>query len=131
MSKNTNETRGRGRPRKELILPKTSTFTVNDLVAINPHIDCRLSVYTRRDELIKNGTLRYTGETVKTGGVGKPLNVIQTMASYRRSRAAKRAAKTRKLASVTVDLTPAPAPVDATPVTAPVTAPVTDIPVTV
>lgn len=104
MSKNTNEKRGRGRPRKELILPTTSTFTVNDMVACNPQIECRLSVYTRRDELVKNGTLRYTGETVKTGGVGKPLDVIQTMASYRRSRAAKRAAKARKLANITVNL---------------------------
>jgi hypothetical protein len=113
MSKNTNEVRGRGRPRKELIPPTTSTFTVNDLVACNPQIICRLSVYTRLSEQIKNGTFRYTGETVKTGGVGKPLDVIQTMASYRRSRAQKRVAKARRLAKITVNLTPAPVPVTA------------------
>ena len=115
MNKNTNEVRGRGRPRKELIPPTTPSFTVNDLVACNPHIVCRLSVYTRLAEQIKNGTFRYTGETVKTGGVGKPLDVIQTMVSYRRSRAARKAAKTRKqLSKLTVDLTPASVPVPVT-----------------
>lgn len=108
MSKNTTETRGRGRPRKELNYPK-GKFTLNTLVPLNPHIVCRLSLYTRVTELVKKGVLRYTGKTIPTGGVGKPLDELQTMASYRNARTQKRNAKLRKLATVApVGLAPAP-----------------------
>jgi hypothetical protein len=107
MSNKSNEVRGRGRPRKELVYPK-GRFTVNDLVELNPQIKCRLSLYTRCDELVKQKVLRYTGETIKTGGVGKPLFEFQTMAAYRNARNRKRNNKLRKLENVSVDLTPAP-----------------------
>jgi len=98
----------RGRPAIVLNYPQ-GKFTVNDLVTLNPHIKCRLSVYTHAEKLIKKGVLRYTGVTIKTGGVGKPLNEFQTLASYRNARSQKRNAKLRKLATVApVDLTPAP-----------------------
>lgn len=105
----------RGRPALEVALPKASKFTVNDIVAANPHITCRLTVYTKRDDLVKNKVIRLTGETVRTEGVGKPLDVYQTMKSYRLSRAAKAAAKTRaaKAKVPTVDVVSAPAPVAA------------------
>jgi hypothetical protein len=97
---------GRGRPRKELSYPK-GRFTVNDLIPLNTHIECRLSIYTRCYELVKQGVLRYTGKAI-AGKVGKPLDEFQTMASYRNSRSQKRNAKLRKLANVpAVDLTPA------------------------
>jgi len=103
----------RGRPSLPVNLPEgKSFFTVNDMIAANPQITCRLTIYTKRDALIKERKLRVTGEKQPTGGVGKPLDILQTMASYRRSRAAKASAKTRKLSKATVSLT-TPAPVAA------------------
>lgn len=110
MSKNLFVKTGkRGRPSIVLNFPKGGTFTVNDLVDLNPHVKCRLSVYTHTEKLVKRGVLRYTGKTIPTGGVGKPLDELQTMASYRNARTQKRNAKLRKLATVApVDLAPAP-----------------------
>lgn len=105
---------GRGRPRKELVFPR-GKFTVNSLIPLNPEIKCRLTLYTRCEELVKQRVLRLTGKTI-AGKVGKPLNEFQTVASYRAAKTLKRANKARKLAAVTVDLTPAPTP--ATPVVA-------------
>jgi len=99
----------RGRPAIILNFPR-GKFTVNDLVELNPHVKCRLSIYNHAKKLVKKGILRYTGETVKTGGVGKPLNVFQTMASYRASRTLKARNKATKLAKVTVNLAPETAP---------------------
>lgn len=106
----------RGRPRKELKYPVAGKFTVNDLVPLNKHIECRLSIYTRIGELVKKGVLRYTGKTEPTGGVGKPLDIFESMANYRRARSVKATMKARKLAALApVTLAPAPA---AEPVTA-------------
>ena len=97
----------RGRPALAVNLPEKPFFTVNDMIAANPQITCRLTVYTKRNDLIKSRVIRMTGQTQPTGGVGKPLDILQTMTNYRRSRAAKAAAKTRKLSKATVSLTPA------------------------
>jgi hypothetical protein len=100
----------RGRPSIALSYPK-GRFTVNELVTLNPHVKCRLSLYTHVNKLVKKGTLRFTGKNI-AGKVGKPLKEIQTMASYRNSRAQKRNSKLRKLATVPViDLTPTQVPV--------------------
>ncbi len=96
-----------GRPEKPLVLPNTSTFTFTDVKNVNPQIKCKLTVYTRVNKLIKSRVLRRTGKTVPSGGennVGTPLDVLQTVASYRRSKAAKQAARTRRN-SVPVTLT--------------------------
>lgn len=100
-----------GRPRKELKYPR-GKFTVNDLIPLNPGITCRLTLYTRIKEKVKDRKIRDTGVDL-AGKVGKPLDVFQNMADYRAGRALKASAKARKLANVVVDLTPAPAPVTA------------------
>ena len=106
------QTGKRGRPSIILNYPK-GRFTVNDLVTLNPHVKCRLSVYTHAYKLVNKGVLRYTGNVI-TGKVGKPLDEFQTMASYRNARSQKRNAKLRKLANVDpVDLTPSSVPVPA------------------
>ena len=111
----------RGRPAIVLNYPKTGKFTVSKLVELNPHVTCRLSIYTHAKKLVKQGVLRYTGNTIKTGGVGKPLDEFQSMAAYRQNRAKKAARRAAKLAKVTVDITPVvpvTTPVDPEPVTA-------------
>ena len=95
-----------GRPRKELKLP-LGKFTVNDLIPLNPEITCRLTLYTRVKEKVKDRTVRSTGE-VLAGKVGKPLDIFQRVSSYRAIKARKAAAKARNLANVVVDITPAP-----------------------
>jgi len=102
----------RGRPQIILNYPPQGKFTINKLVELNPHVTCRLSLYTHVKKLIKKGVLRYTGQTVKTGGVGKPLDILESMANFRRARSVKAAMKARKLASVPpVDLDSVPASV--------------------
>jgi hypothetical protein len=99
----------RGRPALVCNPPAgLNRFTINDLRDANPHIKCRLSLYTKRDELVKNKVIRLTKDTVPTaGGVGKPLGVYITVAALNRSRAAKKAARTRKAlaAAPAIDLT--------------------------
>jgi len=101
------QTGKRGRPQIILNYPKQGKFTANDLVELNPHVKCRLSVYTHAYKLVNKGVLRYTGKTIKTGTVGKPLDEMESMANFRRVRSLKRTNKLRKLANATVDLTPA------------------------
>lgn len=105
----------RGRPAIVLNYPRTGKFTVNTLVEMNPHVECRLSIYNSLAKLTtgKNKVIRYTGKTVKTGGVGKPLAEMQSMVAYRSNQNKKAARKAAKLPNVTVDLTPAPVPVTA------------------
>lgn len=98
---NTQNKVGRGRPVKPLTLPEMSRFTLNDVRAVNPHIVCRLSLYTKIGELIRSKVIRKTRETQPTGGVGKPLRIFITSAAFNRSQGAKQAAKTRKLAART------------------------------
>jgi hypothetical protein len=100
-----------GRPRKEVKLP-LGQFTTNDLIPLNPEITCRLTLYTRLKEKVKDRIVRDTGY-VLAGKVGKPLTIYQRVSSYRASKARKAAAKARKLAGMVVDLTPASAPVAA------------------
>jgi hypothetical protein len=87
---------GRGRPVKPLALPEMSRFTLNDVRAVNPHIVCRLSLYTKVKELVRTKVIRKTRDTQHTGGVGKPLRVFITATAYNRLQGAKRAAQTRK-----------------------------------
>lgn len=118
MAKQFIHTGKRGRPAIVLAYPKTGTFTANDLVAMNPHVKCRLSIYNKIDEMAtgRNKVLRYTGNTVKVKatpdnptGAGKPLWELQSMVAYRANRNRKAARRASKLASVPpVDLTPAP-----------------------
>ena len=72
-----NKTRSnRGRPSFPVnISTLPDRFTVNDLREANPTITCRLSLYTKRNRLVKNKFIRLTKDTVPTGGVGKPLTV--------------------------------------------------------
>lgn len=114
------QTGKRGRPQIVLNYPPQGRFNVNDLVALNPHVACRLSVYTHAKKLVKKGILRYTGKTI-THGVGKPLDEFESMASYRRVRSLKRTNKLRKLATKPpIDLTPVTVSVDPTPAPVPV-----------
>lgn len=93
--------RGRGRPEKPLELPKTAKWTVNDLVALNPAIECRLTMYNRIRKLLKARKIQKLKETRPTGGVGKPMAVFQRVAV----KSAPKATKAPK--APTVDLTPA------------------------
>ena len=98
----------RGRPALPFNLPGASRFTVNDCVAANPQIDCRLTIYTKLGKLTASRKIRLTGETVPSSGensVGKPLAVYQTMTSYRISRALKARAKTRKNSTAPAEVT--------------------------
>lgn len=124
------ETSTRGRPPKPVKFP-TRKFTVNDMVALNPDIACRLSLYTKVKKAIAAGKIRKTGETVQTGGVGKPLIQYQPMANYRISRSQKRISKLRKLTKASVNLTVARTPIKAAPVAVAPVATVVDAPVAV
>lgn len=106
------QTGKRGRPQIVLNFPSQGTFNINTLVKLNPHVKCRLSVYTHAKKLIKRGVIRYTGKTIPLNSRGKPLNEFESLANYWQMRSLKRENKLRKLATVTpVDLTP----VDLTP----------------
>lgn len=118
MSKNTNTEvkRGRGRPHKVLVLPAKSPFTITDIQKENGV--SRLTVYNQMED----GTLKLhaTGEVRPTGLPGKPGDLFITVEAWKRSKASKKAAKTRKMNAKL----PVAAPVDMTP--APVAAPVAD-----
>ena len=124
--------RGRGRPALPLVLPESKKFTISDILAANPTVKARLTIYNQIDA----GTLEIhaTGEVAeRTGLPGKPGDLFMRLSDWKRSQSAKKAAKVAaknrkaKLASVpTVDLTPAPAAeVPAAPVVEPVADPVT------
>lgn len=105
MSSNQNRSIKLGRPVKPLMLPETNEMTVNDIWALNPHIICRLSIYTKVGKLVVRRILRKTGRTTPSAGlneVGKPLDIYQTVAAFRRSKVAKQAARTRAAAVAAV-----------------------------
>ena len=104
MAKNANnEVRGRGRPRKEVKLPKGNKFTITAILAANPVV-CRPTIYNRVAEMVENETLKITNEKVETGKVGKPAAIYWRMSAWnsiRNLQKSKRAAKTP-----VVELTP-------------------------
>ena len=115
-----------GRPRKELVLPKSNKFTISDIFAANgENIKCRLTVYARVKEMVKAKALKRTQETLKTGKVGTPGTIFYRMSAWNSLQKKRHTRKTVKLASAPpVDLTPAPAPAETAPVidTVPATA---------
>ena len=119
-NKNTKSVkRGRGRPRKEIKLPKSNKFTISDIFAANTgNVKCRLTIYTRVAELVKAKTLKETAETLETGKVGKPGTIFYKMAAWNKLQHGRASRKVTKLAKA--------APVQLKPV-APV-APVAPVP---
>jgi hypothetical protein len=118
MAKNANETpRGRGRPPRELNLPRGNKFTVSAIHEANPQFKARLSVYIRINQLVEEKVLKRTNETVETGKVGKPPAIFWKMGAWNAFQKLRKSAKAAKAAKVapTVDLTEAPveAPVEA------------------
>lgn len=103
---NNNKTR-RGRPTFPVNLPSANEFTINDLAEANPHITCRLTLYTKRNKLVKSKVIQLTKKTVPTGGVGKPLAVYVKTAHLARCKAAYKAALTRKAATAPQPVTDA------------------------
>jgi hypothetical protein len=77
------ESKTMGRPRKALKLPRSRHFTVSDIHKLNRKtIKCRLTIYTRVGELVKEKVLRLTGDTITSAGkngVGKPLELLERL----------------------------------------------------
>jgi len=107
MAKNANSTpRGRGRPPRELKLPRGNKFTISEIHALNPQFVARLSVYIRVNKLVESEVLKKTEETVSTGSVGKPPTVFWKMGAWNAYR--KLLARNKSKAAPTVELTEAP-----------------------
>lgn len=72
-----------GRPVKAIKLPRSRHFTVSDIHKLNRQtVKCRLTIYTRVGELIKDKVLRFTGDTITSAGkngVGKPLGLLERL----------------------------------------------------
>lgn len=106
----------RGRPTLSVKLPKSAQFTMNDLVNANPHITCRLTLYTKRNELLEAKRIVKLALKRKTGGVGKSLDVYENVAVVQAAKKAKatvkaKMAKAKAKTAPVVDMTAAPAPV--------------------
>lgn len=104
----------RGRPTLSVKLPKSAQFTMNDLVNANPHITCRLTLYTKRNELLEAKRIVKLALKRKTGGVGKSLDVYENVAVVQAAKKAKATVKAKMAKAKTapvVDMTAAPAPV--------------------
>lgn len=97
MINNNNTENRRGRPLKAFYLPDARFMTINDIQAVNPHIECRISIYSHVGRQLKHKIIRRTGKTVPNGGVGKPLDLFERMSSFRLSRSMKRAARNRQI----------------------------------
>jgi len=105
----------RGRKRIPIELPKSTKFTISAILAANPQIKCRPTVYSRVNEMVKGGLLKRTSDTEETGKVGKPGFFYWKMGAWKSFQALKASNKTKgkKLATVpAVDLTPVEAPAE-------------------
>ena len=112
MTKNANnEVCVRGRPRKEIKLPRGNKFTIAGILAANSEVKCLPTIYKRVAEMVENKTLKSTNERVETGKKGKPASIFWRMSAWNsiRNLQKKRAAKTP-----VVELTPAPVEVPVT-----------------
>jgi hypothetical protein len=110
MTKNANkEVHGRGRPRKEIKLPKGNKFTISAILAANPEVKCLPTIYKRVAEMVENKTLKSTNERVETGKAGKPASIFWRMSAWNSIRNLQ---KTKKLAKTpVVELAPVEVPV--------------------
>jgi hypothetical protein len=130
----TQSAKRRGRPCMTFSLPGDveagDLVSVNDLWAANPHIKCRVTVYTNTKKLVRNLMLCPTDQTEPAGTIGKPgtlYEVISTTVPTRKASRKKSPAKVVKDNTVkdtvpVVDLIPAA--VEPSPVPEPVAEPV-------
>lgn len=124
MSKNTkNETasKGPGRPKAEVKLPRGNKFTIAQIHEANPGVKAMLTIRNAVKDMVDSGILVKSEDVIKRDGPGRPTELFVRKAVLNAAKANLKKAKAPKLTPATpaVDMTPAPV---AAPATEPVTA---------
>ena len=91
-------TRGPGRPRKALKLILTKSFSLKDIIALNPGIN-KLTIRNRILEGVESGQFTKLSRAVQTGQRGKPAHLYINTRVFKAAQA--NLAKSRKVATAT------------------------------